>query len=119
MEADVTEKLYDLTELEKMVGGNTEFLASLASIYLDTVPLNSKEMMQAAASGDWLAVSKLAHKMKPTIDSMNIVSITADIRTLETKAGNKTDTDKLKNLAVKVDRVINAVAEQLKDEYNL
>lgn len=119
MELQTTEKLYDLAQLKQMIGDNEEFLISLAEIYLATVPASTKEMVQAAATEDWLSVSKLAHKIKPTIDSMNINSIKADVRTLESDGKDQVNTDKLEKIAVKVDDIVNAVAEQLKEEYNL
>ena len=119
IEPRVSVKLYDLKQLNAMVEGNTEFLVSLMNIYLNTVPANSRQMAEAAAEEDWLTVSVLAHKMKPTIDTMKIMSITSDIRTLETDAKNKVNTQILGKIAVKVDNVINEVALQLKYEYNL
>jgi hypothetical protein len=119
IEPPVIEKLYDLSELEEITDGDTEFIISLANIYLDTIPLNSRQMAEAAEAKDWLTVSKIAHKIKPTIDSMNIISISSDIRTLETDAKNKVNTGILGKIAVKVDTVINIVAQQLKYEYNI
>lgn len=118
-EQQTTHKLYNLSELEKMTEGDTEFLTSLAGIYLATIPVNSEQMVHAAALKDWLTVSKIAHKIKPTIDSMNIISISSDIRALEKDARNKVNTDKLGKIAVKVDTVINIVAQQLRYEYNI
>ena len=118
-ETGTREKLYDLERLKELLGGNMEFLSSLAGIYLTTIPANSKEMTQASINEDWLKVSKLAHKMKPTIESMNIESILADIRTLEADAKNEVNTHKLAKLALKVDQVVNSVADQLRYEFNL
>lgn len=112
-------QLYDLKHLKEMVGGNTEFLISLMGIYLATVPLNSMEMVEAAQNGDWLTVSKLAHKIKPTIDTMKIMCVSSDIRTLETDAKNKVNTNILLKIAVKVNNVVNEVALQIKNEFSL
>lgn len=119
VENPLTEKLYDLKRLKETVGGNKEFLISLAGIYLTTIPLNSGQMVQATKAEDWHMVSKLAHKMKPTIDSMGIVSISSDIRTLETNAKHQLNTHTLGKIAVKVDDIINTVALQLKCEFDL
>jgi hypothetical protein len=118
-ETNVTEKLYDLKQLQEVLGGSSEILTSLAGIYVNTIPVNSKEMIKASQAEDWLKVSKLAHKIKPTIDSMNIKCILPDIRTLEKDAKNRVNTDALANIAVKVDSVINTVAQQLRYEFNL
>lgn len=119
IENPVTETLYDLKQLKEMVGGNPQFLLSLADIYLTTIPLNSKQLLHATKAEDWSMVSKLAHKIKPTIDSMNITSISSDIRTLERNAKNQVNTHTLGTIAVKVDHIINKVARQLKYEFNL
>lgn len=119
VETKITDKLYDLKQLKDLLGGNTELLISLVNIYLTTVPKNSKEMMQATIKEDWIMVSKIAHKIKPTIDSMNIKSITSEIRKLETDAKNQVDTNSLEKIAVKIDTVINTVAQQLRCEFNL
>ncbi len=119
VESSLPEKLYDLKHLEEIVGGSTEFLTSLAGIYVTTIPLNSKQIVQATRAEDWTMVSKLAHKIKPTIDSMNIKSITSDIRTLESAAKNQVNTHTLGKIALKVDLVINTVAHQLKYEFDL
>lgn len=114
-----TEKLYDLKQLSEVLGGNPEILSSLAGIYLSTIPVNSKELIQALQAEDWTKASKLAHKIKPTIDSMNIKCISSEIRTLELDAKNRVNTHTLGTIAVKVDKVINTVAEQLRYEFDL
>lgn len=119
VETAVSEKLYDLKQLKEIFGGNPELLTSLAGIYLNTIPVNTKEMIQATQAEDWIKVSKLAHKIKPTIDSMNIKCILFDIRTLETDAKNHVNTHTLGKIAAKVDTVVNTVAQQLKYEFNL
>jgi hypothetical protein len=118
-ETKVEEKLYDFDQLQEIAGGNRDFLASLAKIYLDTIPTNSAEMVAATQTGDWDKVSKLAHKLKSTVDSMNMSTITTAIRSLEIDAKNKVNTQGLKSLAVKVDGIIQTVAEQLKEEFAL
>lgn len=115
----VTGQLYDFKQLEEIAPGNKEFFTALAQLYLDTIPQNSNEMVEAAKVGDWLLVSKLAHKLKSTVDSMNIQSISKDIRTLEFDGKNKVNTNALPGLSIKVNAVILKVAEQIKLEFNL
>lgn len=113
------EKLYSLQQLEEIAAGSKDFLVSLAGIYINSIPANSKELVKASEAGDWHQVSKLAHKMKSTIDSMDITSIRRDIRTIEADAKSKINTEAIKKLALKVDKVVNLVASQLKEEFDL
>lgn len=112
-------KLYDLVQLNEIANGNAEFMTSLAQIFLNTIPLNSQQLHDAALAGDWLTVSKLAHKLKSTVDSLNIVSLQKEIRILEMDGKNKTNTDNLLKLSYKVKEVILMVAAQLKEEFSL
>lgn len=119
METEIAEKLFDLEQMEEIAEGNREFLAEMAGIYLDTIPLTSTEMVEASKNGEWDKVSKLAHKLKSTIDSLNMHTIAADIRCIEIDAKNKVNTEIIKQLSLKVDRVIKYVSEQLKEEFSL
>lgn len=113
------EKLYDLNQLEEIAAGNNDFLTALAQIYLNTIPGTSAEMVEASQAGEWDKSSKLAHKLKSTVDSLNVHSIVKDIRSIEVDGKNKVNTENLKTLAIKVDTVINKVAEQIKRDFSL
>lgn len=116
---ETAEKLYDLNQLEEIAAGNNDFLTALAQIYLNTIPGTSAEMVEATQAGEWDKASKLAHKLKSTIDSLNVHSIVKDIRSIEVDGKNKVNTENLKTLAIKVDTVINKVAEQIKKDFSL
>lgn len=113
------EKLFDFKQLEELAAGNPDFMLALARIYLSTIPDNSKEMVEATEKEDWSKVSKLAHKLKSTIDSMNMATIQKDIRVLENDAKNKANVQALPPLATKVNSVIHRVAEQLRGQFML
>ena len=115
----ISEKLYDMAQLEAIAAGSKEFLVTLAKIFLQTIPSNSSEMVLCAKSGNWDMTYKLAHKLKSTIDSMNMYSIKTIIRTIELDAKNKKNTESIYNLTQKVDNVIQQVGEQLKAEYSI
>ncbi len=112
------EKLYDFKQLEELSAGDQSFIASLARIYLETIPATSAEMIEATKAGNWPTVSKLAHKLKSTVDTMNMVDIKTDIRTLELDARVKGNRESLCRIAHKVNDVINAVAMHIQQEYN-
>ena len=113
------EPLYDLGALKDISSGNHEFTISLVKIFLDTIPANSAEMVQASADGNWIMVSKLAHKLKSTIDMMRIKSIAQDIRILELDGKSNVSKDNLPALARKVNVVILKASNQLREEFDL
>jgi CheY-like chemotaxis protein/HPt (histidine-containing phosphotransfer) domain-containing protein len=116
---EAVENLYDLKQLEEIAGGNRDFLTALAQIYLDTIPPTSTEMVAATETREWDKVSKLAHKLRSTVNSLNMHLIAKEIQSIEVDAKNKVNTENIKLLALKVDTVIKKVAGQLKADFSL
>ena len=112
-------KPYDLAAIYEMASGNNEFVLTLVNIFLDTIPANSRELLRASEVGDWDTVSKLAHKLKSTVDMMRMTQIQQDIRTLELDAKNHVNKEYLPVLAKKVNDVISASSKQLAIDFNL
>lgn len=79
-------QLYDLRLVKDLSGGDMEFVKKMLVLFCDTMPANMKQLSCAADCGDWEATWKAAHKMKSTIDSMQIDSIRGLIREIEDDA---------------------------------
>ncbi len=84
-------KLYDTSMVEALSGGDKSFVERMLRLFLDTVPVTLKDLQTSAEAGEWLALSKHAHKLKSTIDSMNIASLKQTIREIE--VGGKTNAE--------------------------
>jgi CheY-like chemotaxis protein len=113
------EKLYDLKQVEELAAGNKDFVATLINIFLETIPQNSAELVEACNAKSWDKVSKLAHKLKSTVDTLDMVSIKTDIRTIELDAKKEINLDNIRRLVVTVNKIIQATAQQLKEEFSL
>lgn len=113
------EKLYSLSLVNEIADNNEEFVKTLLQIYLDTIPATSKELLNELSMQNWEQAGKLAHKLKSTIDTMLIVSIKEDIRTIEHCGKSKENTHLMLPLAQKVDKVINEVAQHFKADFGL
>ena len=112
-------KLYNLAMVESISGGDKEFIQRMLILFLQTVPVTLNEIRSSTDKADWQMLSKLAHKLKSTIDSMGIIELKNDIRVIETGAKNDTDPETLKTLKTLVNRVISVmgeVMEQVKGE---
>ncbi|HEX4372471.1 MAG TPA: Hpt domain-containing protein [Puia sp.] len=110
------EKLYSLAMVEAVSGGNKEFIKKMILLFIDTIPKDVILLKNACASKDWVQVTKTAHKLKSTIDSMAIKSIQQDIRTIEINAKQQTSVEILPGLAEKIDHTINTCIVQLSGE---
>jgi CheY-like chemotaxis protein len=116
---NASEQLYNLSLVNDLAEGNTDFVKSLVQIFIDTIPPTSKEMLAYIEQAEWEQAGKLAHKLKSTIDTMQVVSIKEDIRFIELNGKNKTNIDQIPSIANKVDAVITTTTTQLKAEFEL
>ena len=112
-------KLYDLSAVEALCGGDQEFLKTMAKMFVDTMPQSITEIQEAVAEENWEAVGKHAHKMKSTIDSMGINSLKDDIRAVEMNGKSKTNPDTIRSLVEKAALVLNECVAQIKNDYAL
>jgi CheY-like chemotaxis protein len=62
--------LYDLSLIQSMAGADAGFMKKMIKLFIDTVPQNVKELTTATKTENWEQVSKMAHKLKSTVDSM-------------------------------------------------
>lgn len=114
-----TEKLYDLTLITGIAGGDEQFVLRMLQLFLDTMPLTLKELQQATEQQHWQQVSQLAHKLKSTVDSMGIVSLKQVIRQIEQQGKKEERTEQLPGAVEQVATVMLACADQVKKDYAL
>jgi len=111
-------QLYDLTMIRSISGGDSGFIKKMILLFIETVPQNVQEMVEATGQQNWEQVSKMAHKLKSTIDSMGIRSLHDQIRAVETQAKNGTRLDRMPDMVGQVESVVSVCIQQLKSEVN-
>ena len=109
-------KLYDLTMVQSVSGGDEGFIKKMVALFIETVPQNMQELKNALEAENWDQVGKTAHKLKSTIDSMGIKSIRQEIRTVEANAKTKEDLGAVAGLVARIDAVIVECIGQLQAE---
>lgn len=113
------EKLYDLTMVQTIAGGDAGFVKRMVELFIETVPPSMADLQQETAAQNWLSVSKLAHKLKATIDSMGITRIKEVVRTIELNGKKGEAVDKIPGQVQEVIGVLEACMEQLKRDFQL
>jgi CheY-like chemotaxis protein len=109
-------KLYDLSMVEAISGGDKSFTRRMVQLFLDTVPATLADVKSTCDNSEWIALSKHAHKLKSTIDSMNIVSLKDVIRAIESKGKSAEDISSIPALVGTVLSVMAEVIQQVKHE---
>lgn len=109
-------KLYDLTMIKEIAHGNNDFIKKMMQLFLDTIPPALSEMNQHIADANWPALGAVAHKIKPSIDTMGIDLLKEDIRSLEKNGKDSINLEDIQPLMSKLEMVIEAIFNQIREE---
>jgi len=63
-----SKKLFDLTNLNEMLGGDQKAIFQMIKIFLQATPESLNELNKCYQKDDTDGVSKLAHKLKSSVD---------------------------------------------------
>lgn len=83
--------IYSLDKINEMAEGDSEFVLSVISVFLEEVPEDLSGLEQAVAASNYDQVYKLAHKIKPNVDLLGMEqtrAIALEIETLGKSEGN-------------------------------
>ncbi len=108
------EKLYNLSIIKDIAQGDESFVKSLLQIFIDTVPTNCTELVEALSKGNLQEASELAHKLKSSVDTLQIVTIADDIRSIESNSKAEKNQALMQQLAIKIKNTINEVIAQFR-----
>jgi CheY-like chemotaxis protein len=113
------EKMYDLSMVESISGGDQSFIVKMLQLFLNTVPASLSEMRSFSDKGAWLELSKVAHKLKSTIDSMGIAELKQTIRDIENLGKAGKDTATIPPMVKTVIETMDRVMARVKKDYSL
>ena len=113
------EKLYDLSMVQTIAGGDAGFVKKMVQLFIETVPPSMTDIQRETDQQNWVNVSKLAHKMKATIDSMGIVKIKEVVRVIEANGKKGEEVDKIPGQVQEVIQVLEGCVQQLKRDFDL
>ena len=111
--------LYKLDMLEKISRGNDVFVKKMIELFIQQTPQAVREIKEAYEANDFAKVKAVAHKMKPSIDNMEITSLVSDIRQIEAMAIQLKRSVELDILIRKLEDVIERVVADLKLTQNI
>ncbi|PJJ08298.1 PAS domain S-box-containing protein [Flavobacterium sp. 1] len=92
------EKLYNLNSLNNLSRGNSEFVMKMVRLFIKQTVSEIENITNALAVDDFPEVSRLIHKIKPSVESLGITSILDEIKLLEKIAKETTDKEQIISL---------------------
>jgi HPt (histidine-containing phosphotransfer) domain-containing protein len=111
------EPLYDLSQLIAISRGNELFVKKMVDIFCDQTPVLLNQMEEAYHSNELERMGEIAHKMKPSIDNLNITPIKQVIRNIEHTGKENTAGQDLTKTFAQTREIITRVIEGLRKDY--
>ncbi len=111
-----SKRLFDLTNLNEMLGGDKKAILQMVKIFLQATPESLNELNRCFQKNDLQGVSKLAHKLKSSVDIFAINDIKQDIRRLENITRDNVNLDEVPELVEKINKVLSETISQVEKE---
>lgn len=108
-----TIELYSLEKLKSIAQGDEAFISEMIEIFIEQAQLSIRQFKEAEISGDIDAIKKVAHRLKPSVDSLQIHSINSLIREIEKDCHILNSKNELKVKLEFLETTLNAVIYQL------
>lgn len=80
--------------INEMSDGSDELIRDLVNIFIKQVPVFSEQLDFFYEKGDYLSLSRLAHKIKGSAAMMGIEELSKDMKTLENIAKDSKEIEK-------------------------
>jgi CheY-like chemotaxis protein len=109
----VIDNSYDLTKLKELSRGDEEFVNNMIEIFLQHTPPALEEIEQALATEDYDTLARIAHRIKPSIESMGISQLDGVAKDIERYA--KSEEIDHRDLSLKVSFLVDTLSFVLKN----
>ena len=111
-----SKRLFDLTNLAEMLGDDKKAILQMVKIFLQATPESLNELNKCFEKNDLQGVSKLAHKLKSSVDIFQVKDIKQEIRRLENNTRDNINLDEVPELVGKINQVLSTTIKQVEEE---
>jgi HPt (histidine-containing phosphotransfer) domain-containing protein len=77
--------LHDLSLIKSMGDKDPSIVTTVVGLFVESIPVDINALNEAVENQDWKQVAFISHKLKSTIDTLNVNSLSETIRVLETE----------------------------------
>ena len=107
-------KLYNLSELQTIAGGEVTFVAEMVKLFISQTEAALQEIKTKIAINDYATVKWLLHKMKPSAMVMGISTVAEIINTIEQMELPAMSGSRFSTLFSQMEMILHEVNEQLR-----
>lgn len=107
---------YSLESLKEIAGGDQDFIATLASTFLEEIPPDIAALQDAIENNNKELAYQFAHKMKPNIEMFGI-GVLRDISAIESWTRSSKSKKSIASNIEKISATLHQVFEELKEDF--
>jgi HPt (histidine-containing phosphotransfer) domain-containing protein len=112
-----SEKLYNMSMIERLCHQNKELIKKLVKVFIDEVPEAVEDIKIAYKNRDYVVIKNTAHRIKPTIAYYNIVKLEKNIQEIEVLALEEMESEDFELKIIKLNILVDQVVKELKNEF--
>lgn len=112
----IAQKLYGRKGLNDMFGSDYQTITEMVKLFLSTTPPIWNNLCEEFKQGNLIKVGDIAHKLKPSIDILDITTIQQTIRDIEKLAKKEAPAKEIEPLIDYCAKVLDKVYIQLKED---
>lgn len=112
-----TDKLYDLSLIDKMCRGNKDKVVKMVNIFIHEISQSTQEINTAYSKEDYLKLKKIIHKVKPTLTYFGIEKLQKELHQIEILLSNGFEKSKLEPLIINFTNLTIKVIEKMKNDF--
>lgn len=108
----------DLSYLEELSEGNSEFLKDMISTFLEKVPYYKQDFLEFRNQKDWSKMQSLAHKSKTTFLMMGIPYLSQQAALIEQYCKDGDKENEIEQVLIKIVPYFKSVVTEMQSLYS-
>lgn len=114
-EMNPNQPLYNLNFLHNSSSGDDEFVVKMVGVFVEQTTATIEKIDAALESNNFLEISQLIHKIRPSTDHMGVLSIQSEMKTLEKIAKETQNKGQITAIYTMVKKTLQLVISQLQN----
>jgi len=106
---------FDISGLEELSHGDKDFIKKMLELFIEQATQTINEIKNAYTNDQMEQVKKIAHRIKPSIDTLGIILLKEDIRDIEKNADVYGRSEKMNLLIEKLETVLVNTINEIKN----
>ena len=110
------EELYNLDHILTLGNGDVQFVQKMISLFIEHTPASIKQIRNAYKNKDFNTLSWIAHKIKPSINSLKINNISEVLLNLSKIEKSDFSDEEVLSMIDSIELTVREVVKELKKE---